>query len=188
MKSLFASAEGVWIAILHAAHEPVCPHYLNGVELSILSQLRKPQGAVTRVAHLGVFRVPCLLRLAKGELQRGGYCCAARRLAELPRQQTECCAHPAVVDDAVVAKQAVDLDGPPFMGNPIPGATTPPPVTVTMARYVPLNIRYTFAMLGQANICETPVACSVRSRDATPRACWWRHGRWRGERAVSRSC
>ena len=35
---------------------------------------------------------------------------------------------------------------------------------------------------------ETPVACSVRSRDATPRACWWRHGRWRGERTVSRSC
>ena len=33
-----------------------------------------------------------------------------------------------------------------------------------------------------------PFACSVRSRDATPRACWWRHGRWRGERAVSRLC
>ena len=55
------------------------------------------------------------------------------------------------------------------MGNPIPGATTPPPVTVTMARYVPLNIRYTFAMLGQANIWRKSscVQRTVEGRDTT---------------------
>ena len=86
MESFFASVEGVRIAIQRAANEPICPHRLNGVKSSIRSQPRKPQGAVTRVAHLGVFGVPCLLRRAEGELQRGGDFRVARRLAELPRQ------------------------------------------------------------------------------------------------------
>ena len=64
MESFFASAEGVRIAIQCAANEPICPHHLNGVKSGIRSQPRKPQGAVTRVAHLGVFCVPCLLRRA----------------------------------------------------------------------------------------------------------------------------
>ena len=55
MESFFASAEGVRIAIQRAANEPICPHRLNGVKSGIRSQPRKPQGAVTRVAHLGVF-------------------------------------------------------------------------------------------------------------------------------------
>ena len=86
MESFFASAEGVRIAIQRAANQPICPHRLNGVKSSIRFQPQKPQGAVTRVAHLGVFCAPCLLRRAEGELQRGGSFRVARRLAELPRQ------------------------------------------------------------------------------------------------------
>ena len=33
-----------------------------------------------------------------------------------------------------------------------------------------------------------PLRAAYGRGDATPRVCWWRHGRWRGERAVSRLC
>ena len=52
-----------------------------------------------------------------------------------------------------------------------------------------LDIRYIFATLWDGEyMTKYPLRAAYGRGTRQPRACWWRHGRWRGERAVSRLC